>query len=55
MDGDKGLEGRIQGILFTTELEILTELIAHYDDITQKIQNNIEKSMQGFIGPLQRH
>ena len=44
MDGDKELKGRIQGILFTAELEILTELIAHYEDLTRKLQGDIDKT-----------
>ena len=44
MDGDKGLDGRIQGILFTAELEILAELISHYEELTQKLQRNIEET-----------
>ena len=32
------------GDRFTAEMEIITELIAHYDDLTRKIQDNVNKA-----------
>ena len=44
MDGDKSLMGRIQGIVFTAEMEILAKLINHYQELTNKLQKSIEKT-----------
>lgn len=44
VDQDKGLEGRIAGILIQAELEILEELISHYEELNEKLTKSQEET-----------
>lgn len=53
VDQDNGLKGRILGILITAEMEIMEELVQHYDTLNQSLSKRL-KEIQTTLSQLEK-